>query len=226
MLEEEINEKEKRYLRFINILIILNIFMVIVVIVIYLHKKAPPPVMGRTAAGMMPPNFRIRPVKDTADAKKRTLEYLNNLGLEGLSLKRVVTFKNYYFIYVKENLTDRTAFALKLIKLGEFTLKKFPTRYPQVMWNNKYGPSASLDEGDFDKMKMTMEKAKQIALDVAKKLGESYNLTKNPDKYYGFYEFIVFQNKVAVGDISINGESEKVFFKMYPNAPLEFHEFI
>ncbi len=226
MREEEIYEKERKYLRFINLLIILNIFMVIVVVLIYLHKKAPQTTTGRQAVGIMLPDFRIRPVTDINDAKRRTMEYVQSLGLRDLALKRVIAFKNYYYVYVKEAETGRTAFALKLIKLGEFSLKKFPSMYPQMMWNNKYSHRAKRDDVNIEKMTMSSTTAKFIAIEVVNQLGESYSVSKNFDVYYGFYEFIVFKNKVAVGEISINGDSGKVFFKMYTSPPLEFNEYI
>lgn len=225
MLEQEIYEKEKKYLRFINLLIILNIFMLIVVVLIYLHKKSPTKTTGRTAVGLMPPNFRIRPVGDIPEAKKRTVEYINSLGLTGLSVKRIIEFKSHFYVYVKENGTNKVAFGLKLIKLGEFTLKKFPSMYPQMMWNYKYSHRAKRVE-NIDEVTITLPTAQGMALDVAKKLGESYSLSSNPDEYYGFYEFIVFKNNEAVGEISINGDSGKVFFKMYTSPPTEFSEFM
>jgi hypothetical protein len=226
MLEEEIYGKEKKYLRFINLLIILNIFMAVVVVVIYLNIKEPSVVTGRRAVGQMPSNLRILPVTDMHEAKNRTLRYIDALDLKGLSLKRIISFKKYYYIYVKEITTDKTAFALKLIKLGTFSSKKFPSLYPQMMWNLKYGHVAKRNVDDIEPLMLTLGDARKVATDVTNKLGASYSLNKNPDVYYGFYEFIVFQNKVAVGEVSINGRSGKVFFKMYPTPPLEFSEFI
>lgn len=227
MFEEEIQVKEKKYLRLINILVILNIFMMVVVVIIYLNIRKPTAYTGRMAVGQqMPPNMRIHPINNASDAKSRTVEYINALGLKGLSLKRVVAFNKYYYVYVKEADTDKTAFALKLLKYGTFSLKKFPSMYPQMMWNFKYGHRAVRNEENMQAMMITINSAKKLATDVITKLGASYSLTKNPDTYYGFYEFIVFQNKVAVGEISINGRSGKIFFKMYPAPPLEFSEFI
>jgi hypothetical protein len=225
MNEEEIYEKEKKYLRFINILIILNVFMVVVVVLIYINSR-PAPKSSRSAVGLMPPNFPIRPIKNVDDAKSRTLEYIESLGLKGLALKRVIAFKNYYFVYVKENATNKTAFALKLNKLGTLELKKFPSMYPQMMWNHKYSHRAQKNEANIAVMLLSIESAKDTAIDVAEKLGASHTISKTPDTYYGFYEFIVFKNKVAVGEISINGATGKVFFKLYPNPPLEFNEYI
>jgi len=228
MQEAEIYEKEKKYLRYINILIILNVFMVIVVALIYLNmeptggKKSG----GRISVGQMPPGLRIRAVKDVNDAKKRMLEYIEILGLKGIALKRVVDFKKYYYVYFKETMTGKTAFAIKLNKLGTFSFKKFPSMYPQMMWNEKYGHRAKSDLNYISAMTVTLDEAKKIALDVTSKLGASYSLTKNPDEYYGFYEFIVFQNKEAVGEISINGNTGKVFFKMYSIPPIGFSEFL
>lgn len=95
-----------------------------------------------------------------------------------------------------------------------------------MMWNEKYGHRAKEDLNHIGKMKNTLEDAIKLAEDVTSKLGASYTLTKNPDVYYGFYEFIVFQNKVAVGEISINGDSGKVFFKMFSSPPISLSEFI
>jgi len=229
MLEEEIYEKEKKYLRYINILIILNIFMVIVVVLIYLNineKNNDYDGGGRLSVGQMPPKMHIRLVNDVNEAKSRTLEYIEILGLEGLSVKRVVSFKKYFYVYVKENESGKTAFALKLINLGTFSFKKFPSMYPQIMWNDKYGDRAKKDVSGVESMLLSLDSAKDIAEDVAKKLGASYSLTKNPDVYYGFFEFIVFKNKIAVGEISINGTTGKVFFKLFPSEPIEFSEFI
>jgi len=226
MLESEIYEKEKKYLRFINILIILNIFMVIVVVLIYLNTSKPSTLTGRKAVGQMPSNMRILPVESVEEAKERMLEYIEMIGLSGLALKRVIAFNKYFYVYVKEQDTDRTAFCLKIIKLGTFSFKKFPSVYPQMMWNDKYGHSAKRELELISNMTVGLGTAKGIAKDVVSKLGSSYTLTKNPDTYYGFYEFIVFQNKTAVGEISINGKSGKVVFKMYPSTPIELTEFI
>ena len=149
-----------------------------------------------------------------------------SLGLEGLAIKRVITFNNYYHVYVKEVKTQRTAFALKLIKLGLFGLKKFPSRYPQMMWNSKYGQGAPEEKHLIDDMVLGLSTAEYIAKDVVEKLGASYSLSKNPDTYYGFFEFIISKGNQAVGEVSINGNTGKVLFRMYPKPPSEFKEFI
>ncbi len=224
MREDEIYAKEKKYLRNINILIIMNIFMALVLVVIFFHK--PSTKSGRLAAGLMLPEFRIRPIKNIKEAKTRAMEYLDSVNIKELTLKRVISFGSYYYIYYKEVSTGKVAFALQITRLGMVTMKKFPSRFPQMMWNHKYGNQAERDKLHIKKMMMSMRTAMSIALDVTERLGASYRLTDNGDEYYGFFEFIVSKNKDLFGEISINGETGKVLFKAYPTPPVDFQEYL
>ena len=185
--------------------------------------------------GMMGPGFGASTDVDPLsleDAQAAIESYLSRLGDDNLVLKEVMVFGNHAYAQVAERSTGIGAFE---VLIDPVTLAVTPEPGPNMMWNLKYGPMASMGMGSgvpgYGMGRMGMRgpaspdataqmpvsadeaiQAAQLYLDVYLPGTEA---NEHADSFYGYYTIHVLRDGKTMGMLSVNGYTQEVFFHFW-----------
>ncbi|GAB6063390.1 hypothetical protein [Deferrisoma palaeochoriense] len=173
----------------------------------------------RAGVGLVPKEFRIRPVEGLDAVRGYAEEYIAALGLEGVRVHRVARSGDRYFAYVREADTGRGAFALEISADGRLGPKRFPGMDPEMMWNQKYGHRARRDP-DLVRERLGPEEALSRARQAVP-----------PDEglrpggwewYYGYVLAFLFDEAGRwAGEAAVNTVNGEVVWARFPGGPPE-----
>jgi len=200
------------------------------------------PMMNRYGFGLLPGSRRALAQPLTVEeARQAAQEYVDNLGLSGLSLGEVMIFDNNGYVVVKETETGMGAFELLVDPL---TKSAYPEPGPNMMWNLKYGglghgwrmgwgsmgwlrrgygwngANATPPDVPAD-MPVTAEQAVSAAQEYLDRFMPGHTAATDPIKFYGYYTLDFSKDGKVVGMLSVNGYNSQVFVHIWHGRFIE-----
>ena len=170
------------------------------------------------------------PLQSVDDAKQAFQRYISATGNTDLALDEVMQFQWNYYAIVKEQSTGQGAFELLA---DPRTGAVFPEMGPNMMWNSKYSPMASLGGGMMGGMggmapggmmsgtwgptapstqpTVTADQAQQLAQQWLDQYQQG-SATETPDAFAGYYTVHITRDGQLTGMLSVNAYTGQVWF--------------
>jgi len=170
----------------------------------------------------------------TVEQAKQAVEgYLNGLNSPDLELSEIMVFDNNAYARITEKSTGTGAMEL-LVDPASLTV--FPEQGPNMMWNLKYGPmrGRGMMGGGFGMMgrggnqsgtmTITTEEAGKIAQQYLDQQFPGFQVSSEPDPFYGYYTIDILKDGQPTGMLSVNGYSGDVFLHTWHGNFIEMWE--
>jgi hypothetical protein len=165
------------------------------------------------------------------DAAKQAFEgYVEKAGNPDLALEEVMQFQGNFYASIKEKSTGTSAFELLA---DPQTGAVFPEMGPNMMWNTKYSPMATLGGGMMGGMggfapggmmsgtwgptapatqpTVSADQAKQIAQQWLDQY-QAGSATEAPDSFPGYYTLHITKDGTINGMLSVNAYTGQVWY--------------
>ena len=140
-------------------------------------------------------------------------QYATAYNNADLKLVEVEEYASSFYGVVREKSTGTNAFQ---ILVDKFSGAVYPEMGPNMMWNTKYSPMASMMGGWFNqsagKMTVTVDQARTNASQYLKTYLPNAAVEDTGDTFYGYYNFDVLQNGKTYGMLSVNGYTGAVWY--------------
>jgi hypothetical protein len=191
---------------------------------------------GPGMMGRGPTTAQAQPLNSLDDAKQAFQRYINATGNSDLALDEVMQFQWNYYAIVKEKSTGNGAFEL-LADPRNGTV--FPEMGPNMMWNTKYSPMATLGGGmmggfgGFTPGGMmsgtwgpTAPGAQPtVTADQATRYAQQWldqyqpgSATETPDAFPGYYTLHITKDGQITGMLSVNAYTGQVWYHTWHGA--------
>jgi hypothetical protein len=149
---------------------------------------------------------------DQAEANMQN--YVASLGNADLKLSEVEEYSLNFYGRVQEKSTGTNAFQLIANRSNGAV---YPEMDPNMMWNTKYSPMATMMGGFWfgspsTKMTVGVEQARANAAEFLVQYLPNMTLESATDTFYGYYNFDVLQNGKTYGMLSVNGYTGAVWY--------------
>lgn len=187
--------------------------------------------------GMMGGNRSGSPASATPitieQAKQAVEGYLNRLNNPDLVLSEIMVFDNNAYARITEKSTGTGAMEL-LVDPASLTV--FPEQGPNMMWNLKYGPmrgrgmmgggSGMMGNpvNNSGSMTITSEAAGKISQQYLDQQFPGFQVSSEPDPFYGYYTIDILKDGQPTGMLSVNGYSGDVFLHTWHGNFVEMWE--
>ena len=166
-------------------------------------------------------------------AKQAFEGYLARLNDPDLELSEVMVFDNNAYARITEKSTGIGAMEL-LVDPASLTV--FPEYGPNMMWNQKYGHMGGRGMmgggsgmmgnpvNNSGSMTITSEVAGKIAQQYLDQQFPGFQVSSEPDPFYGYYTIDILKDGQPTGMLSVNGYSGDVFLHTWHGNFVEMWE--
>ena len=191
---------------------------------------------GPGMMGRGPTNAQAQPLNSLDDAKQAFQRYIDATGNSDLALDEVMQFQWNYYAIVKEKSTGTGAFELLADPRSGAV---FPEMGPNMMWNTKYSPMATLGGGMMGGFggfapggmmsgtwgptapstppTVTADQATQYAQQWLDQY-QPGSATETPDTFPGYYTLHITKDGQITGMLSVNAYTGQVWFHTWHGA--------